>query len=255
MAGWWNISEGDVYSKDDVVARCEAYIDSAMFRGNVAEKRQKIGMIQRKNAARLRFSPVGKGWGKSPLNHKCWLPASVQERIAVAEGKNKNGGASEKAGSRQSRSNNATGKPAGDMRRKNTDANLPDRDYTEQPQVNVRPWGAGYRAAVLRLWGCCAVTGCKCAKLLTASHILPVNQCNNEQEMQDPCNGIALTPTFDKLFDSGYISFSDTGSIIITSLLGDADRQTLGLSGGIRIDLPSESRKYMQYHREHVFKE
>lgn len=235
---WWNIYEADVYTKDEIVKRCKDYIASNRFKGNVAEKRQKIAMIERKASRNLAFRPIGAGWGKSPMNHNCWISTDDESPEGENPSKNKstNQVSVERTGGKQ------------------LESKLPERDYSVQPMINKRPWGGGYRAEVLALWGKCAMTGCQNRKLLTASHILPVNQCNTEDEMQDPYNCIALTPTFDKLFDSGYISFKDDGGVMITSKLAKQDCQAINLHAGMKIDLPAQSLKYMSYHREHIFR-
>ncbi len=52
----------------------------------------------------------------------------------------------------------------------------------------------------------CPITGIDDIRVLTASHIKPWTQATN-QERLDVSNGFLFSPTFDRLFDRGIISF------------------------------------------------
>ena len=70
-------------------------------------------------------------------------------------------------------------------------------------------------------------------------------------------NGLLLCPNHDKLFDKGYISFSDEGQIMISSQLSDMDKIFLNVNDKMKIsdELISEEMKvYLYYHRTNVFK-
>jgi len=89
--------------------------------------------------------------------------------------------------------------------------------------------------------------------ILIASHIKPFAKAS-EEESYDPNNGLLLSQNMDGLFDKGYISFNDDGSIIISELLDPRLREHLR---GYHLDdifLRQERRKYLIYHRE-LFKE
>jgi len=64
----------------------------------------------------------------------------------------------------------------------------------------------------------CAITGSELTDIHIASHIKPWKYSSNEERL-DPYNGFLLSPTYDKLFDKGYISFDNKGKIILSSKL------------------------------------
>ena len=89
---------------------------------------------------------------------------------------------------------------------------------------------------------------------MRASHIKPWKNCDNK-ECIDPENGLLLKPDNDFLFDQGYISFKDDGSIIISKMLSEQDIQEFHLSEEIRIkQVTPKMKEYLNYHRENVFK-
>jgi predicted restriction endonuclease len=65
-----------------------------------------------------------------------------------------------------------------------------------------------------------------------------------------------LTPTYDFLFDRGYISFNNDKTIIISPWLSNMTLNKLNLSPGKKYThLPTEDRdKYLEYHRTNIFK-
>ena len=87
--------------------------------------------------------------------------------------------------------------------------------------------------------------------MLLASHIKPWSK-SSDYERLDQFNGLLLTPNLDRAFDQGLISFSETGLIILSKSLKDA--QKLGISSGMNIELTKEHQQYMKFHREIVFK-
>lgn len=89
---------------------------------------------------------------------------------------------------------------------------------------------------------------------MRASHIKPWKNCDNK-ECIDPENGLLLKPDNDFLFDQGYISFDDDGSIIFSKYLSEQDINEFHLSEKIRIKQVSQKMKdYLSYHREYIFK-
>jgi putative restriction endonuclease len=84
-----------------------------------------------------------------------------------------------------------------------------------------------------------------------ASHIKPWRKSTNHERL-DPYNGLLLLPNLDKAFDLGYISFEDTGRIMISGAL--EDEEALGVRVTMRLELHNNHRDYMTYHRQWVFK-
>lgn len=89
-------------------------------------------------------------------------------------------------------------------------------------------------------------------RVLIASHIKPWSQCKPEEKI-DEHNGLLLCPNHDKVFDSGLITFSNNGSIMISDELNYNDRIFLNLRDDMKITISEKSIKYMEYHRKHIF--
>ena len=98
-------------------------------------------------------------------------------------------------------------------------------------------------------------------KLLIASHIKPYNICIKEgQEDQaiDYLNGLALTPTYDKLFDQGYITFTDKGNLICGTQLSLYTWEKLSINPNTKSKMriyPEDREAYLDYHRRFVFQD
>jgi HNH endonuclease len=99
----------------------------------------------------------------------------------------------------------------------------------------------------------CRVTGVDDPALLTASHIKPWRVSTDEEKL-DRENGLLLAPHIDRLFDRGYISFSDSGKLLVASTLGDGVLAAWGIDGNTDVGSFSARQKdYLHYHRTHVF--
>ena len=114
-----------------------------------------------------------------------------------------------------------------------------------------------FRNNVISIMKACPFTGITDRTLLRASHIKPWADCSDNHQRLDGYNGLALTPTYDVLFDKGLISFTNDGSLLISSLLSNEVRNSLNLSQGKVYDIANstgERNNYLEYHREIVFK-
>ena len=112
-----------------------------------------------------------------------------------------------------------------------------------------------FRDSLISYWqGRCAATGLDVTPLLRASHIKPWAECENDSERLDVYNGLLLAPTIDALFDGGWVTFSTSGKLIVSQLLGLPQRNLLGLSGDMRLDgLTDAHQAYLEYHRTSCF--
>ena len=65
-----------------------------------------------------------------------------------------------------------------------------------------------------------------------------------------------LTQTYDKLFDRGFISFENDGTMLVSPWISPMNQKRLDIFNGKKIRmLPTEGREaYLYYHRELVFK-
>ncbi len=127
-------------------------------------------------------------------------------------------------------------------------------DQTEREAVVKSRIGQGaFRDGLIELWGGCSVTGLTNLSLLRASHIKPWRDSTNTERI-DPMNGLLLQPTLDHLFDAGFITFDQNGTIQVSPKLSYADAQTLHISSGLRLrKLNPETMQYLVYHRAKVY--
>lgn len=100
----------------------------------------------------------------------------------------------------------------------------------------------------------CRVTGISDSEHLRASHVKPWARCDN-REKQDPNNGLLLAPHVDHLFDEGYISFEDDGTLLVSKRLEPSLLKAWGLEAVRKVAAFSPKQaKYLAYHRRVVFK-
>lgn len=100
----------------------------------------------------------------------------------------------------------------------------------------------------------CIFTKINIPTLLIASHIKPWNK-SDDQEKLDWNNGLLLSPTFDKLFDKGFISFTDDSELLISRDLSNEIIKELGIELGKKYNLKLNDKKkeYLKYHRINIF--
>jgi predicted restriction endonuclease len=108
-----------------------------------------------------------------------------------------------------------------------------------------------FREELIDLWNCCVISKFDDSIFLIASHIKPWKKSTNQEKI-DKYNGLLLLPTYDKLFDLGFISFDDEGKIIISKFLQDFGK--LGIDETMVIDIKKNNKKYLKYHREEILK-
>jgi hypothetical protein len=101
-------------------------------------------------------------------------------------------------------------------------------------------------------------TKCMVEKLsypsLVASHIKPFIQCLNDDEAYDPNNGLLLSRNMDILFDQGYISFYNDGTIIYSPQLSQDVTKYLDNYKLDNIFINENRIQYFDYPRNNVFR-
>jgi len=121
--------------------------------------------------------------------------------------------------------------------------------------IRARTGQGRYREKLLDECPYCLITKVSDERLLRASHIKPWVKSSNEERI-DPKNGLILTPTYDLLFDRGFVSFRDSGVLLVSPWISPMNQRRLNLSPGRRYDFHWEGReKYLRYHRENIFKQ
>jgi putative restriction endonuclease len=126
---------------------------------------------------------------------------------------------------------------------------------TEADQLlRVRKGQEIFRAALLEYWsGTCPLTGITDPALLRASHVVPWSNCLSDAQRLDVHNGLLLSSLWDAAFDSGLISFSDSGQPIASPLLGDKAAESLRLSDALPIPITKDHLPSLAWHRTHVW--
>ncbi|MDD5344606.1 MAG: HNH endonuclease [Smithella sp.] len=133
-----------------------------------------------------------------------------------------------------------------------------DPELTEEKKMQLREARIGqgaYRQKLMEESSECIITRVNDERILIASHIKPWS-VSDEREKIDHNNGLALTPTYDRLFDQGFISFEDNGTIILSPYISPLNLKKLNLAKGRKYNIPpSDTRRaYLNYHRENIFK-
>ncbi|MBR5089761.1 MAG: HNH endonuclease [Ruminiclostridium sp.] len=127
---------------------------------------------------------------------------------------------------------------------------------TERESIIKSRIGQGvFRDKLIKKYsGKCLITGLTINKCLIASHIKPWAVCNNDERLSEE-NGLLLSATYDRLFDSGLISFNNTGKIVISTFIDDTNRKILNITPDIKINIiPGvELTHNLEYHRDVVF--
>jgi putative restriction endonuclease len=126
---------------------------------------------------------------------------------------------------------------------------------TEREEVRKARVGQGrFRKMLLELWGSrCAVTQVEMPSLLMAAHIKPW-RCATNAERLDVHNGLLILPQYDKLFDRGFISFTDDGGILVSPALPKDKFDLLGVREDAKLAVVSPPhRPFLSFHRDRVF--
>jgi predicted restriction endonuclease len=92
---------------------------------------------------------------------------------------------------------------------------------------------------------------------LIASHIKPWRS-STDQERLDGENGLLLTPNVDSLFDRGFISFDDDGTLLVSPVMDEQVLHQLGVSVDQTINVGGFAhgqKGYLAYHRREVYLE
>lgn len=126
---------------------------------------------------------------------------------------------------------------------------------TEKEYVTKARIGQGkFRESLVEQYqSTCPLTGLENPSLLVASHIKPWKSCSNHERL-DPNNGILLSAVFDRLFDSGLISFKENGEILWSGVLSEADQKKCRRMVLGRLELSEASKRYMRFHTATIFK-
>jgi putative restriction endonuclease len=92
----------------------------------------------------------------------------------------------------------------------------PDITDTDRKSLIVARRGQGlFKQRVMLIESHCRITKVENPTHLVASHCKPWRDSTNQERLNGE-NGLLLTPTINRLFDRGFISFEDKGRLIIS---------------------------------------
>ncbi|SDN62531.1 HNH endonuclease [Bacillus sp. OK048] len=123
-------------------------------------------------------------------------------------------------------------------------------DKTEKETIiKSRIGHSAFKKALLVIEKKCRICGVTDERFLVASHIKPWSESNNLERL-DVNNGLLLCPNHDALFDKRYISFDETGQVMIKKSLDDTTKILLNINETMRIGMNERQQNYMKWHRE-----
>lgn len=127
---------------------------------------------------------------------------------------------------------------------------------TDRQAIVMARRGQGlFRSRVAQIEKRCRLTGVSNPEYLRASHTKPWRDATNEERL-DGENGFLLTPDADLLFDRGFISFSNSGNVLVSPV---ADRNAMAQMGITLSAHETVGRfsvrqsQYLEFHRDKVF--
>lgn len=132
-----------------------------------------------------------------------------------------------------------------------------EKENAKEKELRQARIGQGlYREKLLNECPFCPITMINDERLLIASHIKPWVVSDNKEKI-DPKNGFMLSPLYDKLFDRGFITFTDERRVRISNWLSPQNQKRIGIKNDDFFQLlpMDDARKqYLRYHREFIFK-
>jgi len=135
---------------------------------------------------------------------------------------------------------------------------IADRTIPEtmrQAVVMARRGQGLFKQNVQRIETYCRVTRVDQIEHLRASHCKPWRDANNAERL-DGDNGLLLTPDVDHLFDRGFISFEDNGTVLVSPVAHRESLRRMGLDDALRRNVGGFSdgqQAYLAFHRDSVF--
>ncbi|WP_329768418.1 HNH endonuclease [Stenotrophomonas muris] len=122
-------------------------------------------------------------------------------------------------------------------------------------ETEVRTRQRLFRERLIGVEKGCRLTGIEDLRFLRASHIKPWADSTHSERV-DGENGLLLAPHADLLFDRGWISFSSSGHLLVSSGLPSDVQVRLGLKldSSLRHGLFSPKQLgFLEFHREVIF--
>lgn len=140
-------------------------------------------------------------------------------------------------------------------------SDLPVETHAKETEVQketrkARDGQGKYREQLLEQCRYCPFTMISDERLLIASHIKPW-AASDDNEKIDPYNGYMLSPMFDKLFDRGYITFTENRHLILSEFISPYTWKQINIKNDTFYkQLPMDEKRieYLKFHHQSVFK-
>ncbi len=134
-------------------------------------------------------------------------------------------------------------------------ANAAIPETTRQALIRARIGQGLFKERVSQVDHACRITFVNNPVHLIGSHIKPWRECSNEERLHG-ANCLLLTPTADHLFDRGFISFEDSGDVMISPVVDVASLKRMGLHPERPprpLPFNSDQRHFLDHHRREIF--
>lgn len=130
-------------------------------------------------------------------------------------------------------------------------------EYISEPEklvlVQARRGQGLFRLNLEKFESCCKVTGVSERSLLQACHIKPW-RISTPTEKVDGNNGLLLSPHVHTLFDQGFITFDERGSMETSPTLRPSVQQAWAIRQAAPIARFNDTQsEYLTFHRKNVF--
>jgi putative restriction endonuclease len=127
---------------------------------------------------------------------------------------------------------------------------------TDRESLILARRGQGtFKNRVMQIEDHCRITSVNNPIHLRASHCKPWRDCITNDERLNGENGLLLTPTIDHLFDRGFISFEDSGELIVSPVAHHTSLNRMGVITDRVVNVGAFTegqRHFLEYHRESV---
>lgn len=132
-----------------------------------------------------------------------------------------------------------------------------EKEEKKKQEIRYAREGQGkYREQLLEQCHYCPITMVADERLLIASHIKPW-AASDDKEKIDPYNGYMLSPLYDKLFDRGFITFTENRRMILSDFISPYTWKLLKIENNMFVKaLPMDDKRvnYLKFHHQSVFK-
>jgi hypothetical protein len=126
---------------------------------------------------------------------------------------------------------------------------------TEREALIIARRGQGlFKERVMLIEKRCRITTVSNTVHLRASHCKPWRDSSNDERLNGE-NGLLLTPSIDHLFDRGFISFENSGTLIVSPVAHRPSLNRMGVEteGVVNVGSFTEGqRQFLDYHRNAV---